>query len=186
MSLYDGPKESCYSTDFFCYGNKIFVTQKSFFATVIKFLLRKKDFSASCFSSASIFCFFYYFDLQPCFFFLLKLFCFNFSFLVFISFIFATQFFCFKCCFLFLFKALKVILLLIFFYFLSLLYINFVFSFQYVYQFFFAALLIFFRFTFFCVSVFLLLLNFSQHHLCVFVTFCFSHLFCWPRSFDLY
>ena len=33
---------SSYSTDFFCYANKIFVTQKSCFATLIKFLLRKK------------------------------------------------------------------------------------------------------------------------------------------------
>ena len=28
----------------FCYANKIFATQKSFFATLIKFLLRKKVF----------------------------------------------------------------------------------------------------------------------------------------------
>ena len=189
MSLYDGPKESCYSTDFFCYGNKIFVTQKSFFAAVIKFLLRKKDFSASCFSSASIFCFFYYFDLQPCFFFLLKLFCFNFSFLVFISFIFATQFFCFKCCFLFLFKALKLSCYWFFFYYLSLCYIDFGFSFQYVYQFFclfFCCSAHFFPFYIFLCFCFLLLLNFPQHHLCVLVTFCFSHLFCWPGSFGLY
>ena len=112
--------------------------------------------------------------MQPYFFLLLKLFYFNFSFLVFISFIFTTQFFCFKCCFLFLLKALKVILLLIFFYFLSLLFINFVFSFQYVYQVFFAALLIFFRFTFFCVSVFIATQLFSTSSL---IRFCYLLLF---------
>ena len=35
---------SSYSTDFFCYANKIFVTQKSFFVTLIKILLHKKGF----------------------------------------------------------------------------------------------------------------------------------------------
>ena len=105
------------------------VTQLIFLATLIKFLLRKKIFFAMqkhffCkvfFFSAPISNFFVSFIIlicNPISYLLLKLFCFNFSFLVFISFIFATQFFCFECCFLFLFKALNVILLLIFFIFL--------------------------------------------------------------------
>ena len=119
----------------------------------------QKSFFSIVFFSAPISKFFLSFIIliSTLFFLLLKLFCFNFSFLVFISFIFATQFFCFKCCFLFLFKALKVILLLIFFYFLSLLYINFVFSFQYVYQFvFFCCSAHFFPFhSFLCFSFFI-------------------------------
>ena len=50
------------------------------------------------------------------FFLLLKLFCFSFLFLVSSHFSLLLNFFCFKCCSLFLFKALKVILVLILFF----------------------------------------------------------------------
>ena len=115
---------------------------------------------------------------------LLQLFLFSFH-LIYLCY---SIFFCFKCCFLFSFKALKVILLLIFFYFLFSYILLLVFAFQFASQFF--LLLIFFPF-----HIFLLLLTFSQlisfFKCCVncfgvFFTVCFSHLFCWPRSFDLY
>ena len=112
MYIYDGPEGSCYSTDFFGYANKIFVTQKSFFCYAKTLFLQSVFFSAPI---SNFFVSFIILICNPISYLLLKLFCFNFSFLVFISFIFATQFFCFKCCFLFLFKALRVILLLIFF-----------------------------------------------------------------------
>ena len=79
---YDGPEESCYSTDFFatlikfllrksffCYAHKIFAKQKSFFATLIKSLLCKFCNVFFFCSNLSVFCFFHYSDFQPSFFF---------------------------------------------------------------------------------------------------------------------
>ena len=119
---------------FFFQANKVFIPQKSFFATLIKlcyakkvfcytdkFFATQKSFFGTCFFSVPIFRFFVSFIIlicNPVFFLLLQLFCFNFSFSVFMSLIFATQFFYFKFCFLFFFKRLKGILLLICFIFL--------------------------------------------------------------------
>ena len=95
---YDSPEGSCYSTDFFATLIRFLFRKKSFFATLIKFLLRKKVFSGSCFFllQSLNFLFLLLFWFATLFFLLLKLFCFNFSFLVFSSFIFATQFFLFQ------------------------------------------------------------------------------------------
>ena len=119
------------------------VTQLIFLTTLIKFLLRKKVFSATCFFSAPI---------SKCFVSFIILICNNFSFLVFISFIFASQFFCFECYF-FLYKALNIILLLIFFIFLV----------SYI-------LILFFHFNMY-ISLFLLLCSFfsvSHFFVCLF------------------
>ena len=140
----------------------MFATQKSFFDTLIKFLLRKKVFSSSCFFSASISKFFVSFIIlicNPVFFatqvILLQFFFFSFH-LIYLCY---SIFFVSNVVFYFCLKHWKLSCYWFFFYFLILLCINF---------------------------AFLLQLNFSQHPLCVFVTFCLSHLFYWPRSFDLY
>ena len=63
---YDGSEGSCYSNNFFCYANKIFVTCFFFSVPISKFFI----------SFIIMIC-------NAVFFLLLKLFCFNFSFLVF-------------------------------------------------------------------------------------------------------
>ena len=122
------------------------------FATLIKFLLCKKQFFMRFF-------FFLVFGLFVCFFYssyfassyllsqlsLLRNFC------------------CFKCYFLVLFKALKGILLLVSFIFLLSYILLLLFSFQFVSQFVDAHNFPFH--IFFHVFIFLLLINFSRHHL---------------------
>ena len=170
-----------------------------FFPTLIKFLLRKKTFFCYFFFSVPIskcwfatqlsnlqhIFLFLFVCLSVCFFstqaIFLQFFLLVFSFhLIYLCY---SSFFVSNVVFLFWFKALKVILLMIFFFIFLFSYILILlFSFQFVYQFF--LLFIFFPFHIFFVF-FLLLLNFSQHHLCVFVTICFSQSVCLPRSFDL-
>ena len=163
------------------------VTQLIFFPTLIKFLLRKKTFFCYFFFSVPIskcwfatqlsnlqhIFLFLFVCLSVCFFstqaIFLQFFLLVFSFhLIYLCY---SSFFVSNVVFLFWFKALKVILLMIFFYFLILLYIDFALFIS-------VCISVFFAVHFFSVShffcVFLLLLNFSQHHLCVFVTICFS------------
>ena len=158
---------------FFCYANKCVATQKTFFAT---FFFLFQSLNVGLQPNFLICNTFFYFCLFVCLFvfFLLKPFFFHSFFLVFsfhLIYLCYSSFFVSNVVFLFWFKALKVILLMIFFLFsYSLIYWFCSFHFSLYISFF--CCLFFFRFTFF--FVFLLLLNFSQHLLCVFVTICFS------------
>ena len=158
---------------FFCYANKCVATQKTFFAT---FFFLFQSLNVGLQPNFLICNTFFYFCLFVCLFvfFLLKPFFFHSFFLVFsfhLIYLCYSSFFVSNVVFLFWFKALKVILLMIFFYFLILLYIDFALFIS-------VCISVFFAVYFFSVShfffVFLLLLNFSQHLLCVFVTICFS------------
>ena len=169
---------------FFCYVNKFLLCNKvscyadKIFATQILqslFFL----FQSLIFLFLSLFWFatqHFDFDLQHSFFFCYSSYfasVFIFKFLSHLSLL--LNFFCFKCCFLFLFQALKVILPLIFFIFLV--------SYILILFFHFNMYLSFFCSSFFSVSHFFVFLFLYYY---VFVTFCFLHLFCWPRSFDIY
>ena len=137
---YDGPEGSCYSTDFFCYANKIFVTQKTFFCYANKifakqkifFLLRKKVFLQHVFfvSISKFFVSFIILICNPVFFatqvILLQFFFFSF-YLIYLCY---SIFFVSNVVFCFCLKHWKLSCYW-FFYFLSLLYINFVFSFKF-------------------------------------------------------
>ena len=141
---------------FFSYSDKIFVTQKNVFLLLFFFLFQSLNvgLQPSFLICNTFFCFLFV-CLSVCFFstqaIFLQFFC---QFLVFISSIFATQVFLFQMWFfLFWFKALKVILLMIFFYFLILLYIDFA------------------LFISVCISVFFAVHFFSvSHFFCVFFT----------------
>ena len=169
-----------------------------FFPTLIKFLLRKKTFFCYFFFSVPIskcwfatqlsnlqhIFLFLFVCLSVCFFstqaIFLQFFLLVFSFhLIYLCY---SSFFVSNVVFLFWFKALKVILLMIFFFIFLFSYILILlFSFQFVYQFF--LLFIFFPFHiffvfFYCYSTFP---NITYAFL---LPFAFRNLFCLPRSFD--
>ena len=140
---------------FFCYANKCVATQKTFFAT---FFFLFQSLNVGLQPNFLICNTFFYFCLFVCLFvfFLLKPFFFHSFFLVFsfhLIYLCYSSFFVSNVVFLFWFKALKVILLMIFFYFLILLYIDFA------------------LFISVCISVFFAVHFFSvSHFFCVFFT----------------
>ena len=169
---------------FFCYANKCVATQKTFFAT---FFFLFQSLNVGLQPNFLICNTFFYFCLFVCLFvfFLLKPFFFHSFFLVFsfhLIYLCYSSFFVSNVVFLFWFKALKVILLMIFFYFLILLYIDFALFIS-------VCISVFFAVYFFSVSHFFLFFYCYSTFLNIFyaflLPFAFRNLFCRPRFFDL-
>ena len=169
---------------FFCYANKCVATQKTFFAT---FFFLFQSLNVGLQPNFLICNTFFYFCLFVCLFvfFLLKPFFFHSFFLVFsfhLIYLCYSSFFVSNVVFLFWFKALKVILLMIFFYFLILLYIDFALFIS-------VCISVFFAVYFFSVSHFFLFFYCYSTFLNIFyaflLPFAFRNLFFRPRFFDL-